>query len=288
VSRGARPTARAKRRGAHAARPRASWRRRLRLRLPSAGRLVAGALLAVVLAAFVVLLNGPWLRVERIAFGGQRLTTEQQLKEVAASLHGAPLLALDRAQVMAALRRLPAVADARVDARLPDQVQITVTEKAPAFIWRTATARLVGAADGTLIASRPVDGALPAELRKLPLVDDRRRSSTELAVGDVIAPAMVDTSERLLEIEPARLGSTARALTLRIDDEHGFLLVAASPAWQVAFGLYGLDPTETESQDGRIEQQIAAVRTLFAAHPEASVSWVDARNPGKVYFRAKG
>jgi hypothetical protein len=56
----------------------------------------------------------------------------------------------------------------------------------------------------------------------------------------------------------------------------------------VAFGLYGLDPTETESQDGRIEQQIAAVRTLFAAHPEASVSWVDARNPGKVYFRAKG
>lgn len=235
----------------------------------------------------MVVLNGPWLRVEHIAFAGQQLTSEQQLSDATATLRGASLLSLDSDQVVDQLRALPAVADARVEPRL-DEVQVTVTEKQPAFVWRTPTALLVGARDGTLLAARPVDGALPARLQQLPLVDDRRQMAAALAVGDVVAPGMVDTALRLIRIDPARLGSSATRLSLRIDAEHGFLLVSSKPAWQIAFGLYGLDPTEDQPQDGRIEQQVAAVRTLFAAHPEASVSWVDARNPGKVYFRAKG
>jgi hypothetical protein len=30
------------------------------------------------------------------------------------------------------------------------------------------------------------------------------------------------------------------------------------------------------------------VRTLFSQEAEDGIGWVDARNPGKVYFRAKG
>jgi hypothetical protein len=30
------------------------------------------------------------------------------------------------------------------------------------------------------------------------------------------------------------------------------------------------------------------VRTLLAGHPEAGLAWIDARNPGRVYFRARG
>lgn len=288
MKRGAAPAARPRRRGAHASRPRAPLGRRLRPRLPSAGRTTAALLFAALLAGFVVLLNGPWLRVERIAVVGQQLTSEQELSDATATLHGASLLLLDSDQVVERLRALPAVADARVEPRLLDEVQVTVTEKQPAFVWRTPTALLVGARDGTLLAAKPVDGDLPAGLRNLPLVDDRRQLPKGLAVGDVVAPGMVDTALRLILIEPARLGSSATRLSLRIDAEHGFLLVSDEPAWQIAFGLYGLDPTEDQPQDGRIEQQVAAVRTLFAAHPEASVSWVDARNPGKVYFRAKG
>lgn len=288
MKRGAAPAARPRRRGAHASRPRAPLGRRLRPRLPSAGRMTAALLFAALLAGFVVLLNGPWLRVERIAVVGQQLTSEQELSDATATLHGASLLLLDSDQVVERLRALPAVADARVEPRLLDEVQVTVTEKQPAFVWRTPTALLVGARDGTLLAAKPVDGDLPAGLRNLPLVDDRRQLPKGLAVGDVVAPGMVDTALRLILIEPARLGSSATRLSLRIDAEHGFLLVSDEPAWQIAFGLYGLDPTEDQPQDGRIEQQVAAVRTLFAAHPEASVSWVDARNPGKVYFRAKG
>jgi hypothetical protein len=53
--------------------------------------------------------------------------------------------------------------------------------------------------------------------------------------------------------------------------------------------VYGLDPRETAAEaDARLERQVTAVRTLFASRPEAEIGWVDVRNPGKVYFRAKG
>ena len=74
-----------------------------------------------------------------------------------------------------------------------------------------------------------------------------------------------------------------------VDDEYGFRLASSDPAWEIALGVYGVDPTETrEEMDARIERQITAVRTLFASRPEAEIGWVDVRNPGKVYFRAKG
>ena len=57
----------------------------------------------------------------------------------------------------------------------------------------------------------------------------------------------------------------------------------------MALGGYGMDPAETAADAaGRLERQITAVRTLFSTRAEAEIGWVDARNPGKVYFRAKG
>jgi len=65
----------------------------------------------------------------------------------------------------------------------------------------------------------------------------------------------------------------------------GFMLESSSPAWSAALGFYQLDPREDEgAADARLEQQLAAIRTLFAAHQERNVSQLDARNPGKVYW----
>ena len=76
---------------------------------------------------------------------------------------------------------------------------------------------------------------------------------------------------------------------MRLDDEFGFGLVSSEPAWEMALGVYGTDPAETSADAAaRLERQITAVRTLFATRTEAEIGWVDARNPGKVYFRAKG
>jgi hypothetical protein len=50
-------------------------------------------------------------------------------------------------------------------------------------------------------------------------------------------------------------------------------------------GFYELDPREDQAAaDARLEQQMAAIRTLFTTRNEHAVSWLDARNPGKVYW----
>jgi hypothetical protein len=288
---GARPVvARAvRRRGGQARKPRPPLRQRLRPRVPSAARALAALGIAALAAGLVAGLNGPWLRVGSIVYAGEQYTTERQLAAVLAPAQGVPLLALDADGIAAELRRLPAVAEARVDAVLPNAVHVTVAEKKPAFVWQTSGARLVGGADGTLFGSVPADAELAPELARLPFVDDRRAGGDQLGVGSRVPPAMVATALRLVALDPARLGSNATGLSVQIDDEYGFILVAGKPGWRAAFGFYGLDPVDAgRTPERQIEQQVGAVRTLFAAHPEQTVSWVDARNPGKVYFRAKG
>jgi len=123
----------------------------------------------------------------------------------------------------------------------------------------------------------------------LPVIDDERLVARLVTVGDVIPEAIVRIALRLASLEPARLGSTATELAIRIDDEYGFRIASAEPEWEIALGVYGLDPDEAAGEaDARLERQVTAVRTLFAERPEGDIGWVDVRNPGKVYFRAKG
>ena len=254
--------------------------------LPRAGRFFALLLVAVLSAGLVVLANGPWLRIERVAWAGQHYTSAHELEHALDQLRGRQLLTLDLSAVRAEIERLPAVSEARVEALLPDQLQITLAEKQATFMWQTSSARMIGAADGTLIGQVPVPADLPNDLVRLPLVDDRRVASADLAVGDRIPPALLAVALRLAHMDPARLGSTTARLALRLDDEHGFVLVASEAGWQAALGLYGVDLADDRSHPGdRIDAQMAAIRTLFSMHPESGVSWVDVRNPGRVYWR---
>ena len=110
-----------------------------------------------------------------------------------------------------------------------------------------------------------------------------------MRAGDRIPDGLLRTALRLASLDPATLGSGAERLTVRLDDEFGFGLLAAVPGWEMALGVYGTDPNESAADAAaRLERQVTAVRTLFASRAEAEIGWVDARNPGKVYFRAKG
>jgi hypothetical protein len=260
--------------------------RRARQRLPSRGRLVAGVLVVLLLAGFVALLNGPWLRVAQVSWSGERFTPSAELAARLEQARGASLLMVDSRALAGELGVLPAVASVEVQLRMPDAVRVRITEKAPAYVWQTTASRLVVGADGTIIAELPPDAELDAELAGLPLFDDLRQAARQLTVGDLIPTETIALGLQLRTLDPALLGSEATVLSLRIEDEYGFVLVSAEPAWQAAFGFYGLDPSESASAAERIEQQAAAVRTLFATEPESSVTWVDARNPIKVYFRA--
>jgi cell division septal protein FtsQ len=278
--------ARSRKRGTgHAAKPRKPVRARLAVRLPSRARIGAFLLFAALVGGMVTLVNGPWLRVVRTVHAGERYTPAEQLDAVLSGYVGQPLLALDSAAVEAQLRSLPAVAEARVGGQLPDALAVTIVEKRPAATWLTQGARLVLGPDGAVIGSLPRTGELPPELESLPAVEDRRSDSRALTVGAAVPLAELRAAERLLSIDPELVGSRARGFTVRIDDEYGFVLASDQPSWEAALGFYQAVPGETQEEAlARLEAQLTAVRTLFAERPERSVGWVDARNPGKVYW----
>lgn len=271
---------------AHARRPRPPLRRRVRRALPAPGRIAAGVLTAILVGGLLALVNGPWLRVGRVAWAGERFTPDAQLQRALASLDGTALLTVDAHAVAAKLQRLPAVSRATVEAVLPDAVRVHIVEKVPSFVWQTSAVRLVGVADGTLIAQLALEADLPADLAALPLIDDRRVGSRRLIVGDRVDPSTLAAGLRLSQVEAAALGSTAVDLEVRLTDNDGFLLVSDQPSWEADFGLY---PDSDFGQPGaleeRVEAQVTAVRTLFSFEGEGKISWVDARDPRRVYWR---
>jgi cell division septal protein FtsQ len=272
-----------------ARRPGVPLRRRIGGRLPSLGRVLAVLGAAAGIAGLVALVSGPWLRVSDVAWEGDRYTPPRALELALADERGSALLAVDTTALGDRIEEIPSVVEARVAVHLTGALTATVVEHVPAFVWETPRVRLVGAEDGTLFAAIARDGAVPDELAELPTVGDERREARVLAVGDRIPAALLRTATALSRLDPVALGSEARRFTIAVDDAHGFRLHAAEPGWEVAFGVYGLDPRETViGADARLERQVTAVRTLFASHSEAEIGWVDVRNPGKVYFRAKG
>ena len=276
-------------RGRQARRPGVSLRRRLDGRLPSIHRLLAAVATIAVVAGLVALFNGPWLRVREVGWEGGIYTPAADVEEVLAAARGRSLLEVDTRELRDRLAELPSVADAEVTASLTGEVRASVVEPEAAVIWQTEAGRLLVSDDGTLFGALPGDVELSPGLASLPAVTDQRSLAGRLSVGDRISSAVLETTMRVVAIDPAALGSEASGLAVRLDDEFGFRLVSDEAGWEVALGVYGTDPRETSAEAAaRLDRQVTAVRTLFTARPEAEIGWVDVRNPGKVYFRAKG
>lgn len=276
-------------RGRGARRPGAPLRQRMAGRLPSIRRVLAGLGAVACAAALMALLTGPWLRVTEVTWAGEHFTQARDLERLLSRQRGMSLLAVDTGALRDGLTRLPAVAEAAVSASLPGRIDVAIVEREAAFVWETGSALLLGSSDGTLFAAVRGDDALPAEMAGLPRIADRRNVARLIAIGDRIPEAQLRTALRLAALDPVALGSMASVLSVRLEDEFGFGLVSSDPGWELALGVYGTDPAETTAAAAaRLERQITAVRTLFASRAESEIGWVDARNPGKVYFRAKG
>ena len=150
-------------RGRQASRPGIPLRRRLGERLPSIRRLLAGLGAAAVAAGLVALLGGPWLRVTDVTWAGEQFTAQRELARLLDRQRGTSVLAVDTRSLRERLERLPAVAEATVVASLTGRLEVTIVERETAFIWETSSARLLGAADGTLFAALPRDAPLDAD-----------------------------------------------------------------------------------------------------------------------------
>jgi cell division septal protein FtsQ len=256
-------------------------------RLPAAGRLFALLLAAMTIAGVVALVQGPWLRVERIEWAAASNASDVGMGDILQPIRGTSLLAVDGEGLAARLRQLPAVADARVESRFPNVVAVQVTEKQAAFVWETSAVQLVGADDGTIIGQVALGLALPAALGRLPFVDDQRAPSRDIVEGDRIPADLLATALQLDAVKSAALGSNASRLALELDEACGFVLLATRPTWRAVFGVYELSGG-TAAIEARVKEQVSAIRTLFATRDEGEVGWVDARNPGKVYWRPNG
>ena len=264
-------------------------RRRLAGRLPSIRRLLAAVAAVAAMAGLVALVNGPWLRVRAVTWEGGTYTLAADVEDVLADAQGSSVLAVDTRAVARRLQELPSVAEAAVTASLTGEVRASLVEHEVALVWTTPRAQLLAASDGTIFAALPRGADPSPALAAVPGVVDERRVGRRLHVGDRIPQSVLETTLRVVALDPAALGSAATALAVRLDDEFGFRLVSAEAGWEVALGVYGTDPRETSAEAAaRLESQVTAVRTLFASRPEAGIGWVDVRNPGKVYFRAKG
>ena len=275
--------------GRQARRPGIPFRRRLTGRLPSIRRLLASVAAVAAVAGLVALLNGPWLRVSAVGWSGGTYTRGQSVEAVLDEVRGQSVLAVDTRALRASIEEVPSVAAAEVTTSLTGQVQASLTEREVAIVWHTDMARFLAAADGTVFAALVPDGEAPDALAGVPTVRDDRATARLMTVGDRIPEEVLAATMRIVSIDPAVLGSAASGLAVRLDDEFGFRLVAADAGWEAAFGVYGTDPRESDSEAAvRLERQVTAVRTLFASRAEAEIGWVDVRNPGKVYFRAKG
>jgi hypothetical protein len=104
----------------------------------------------------------------------------------------------------------------------------------------------------------------------LPVVFDRRASDAGLGFGGMVDEINLDAGYRLARLTPTDVGSSAAALAVVLDDEHGFTVSSVPEGWVAEFGFY----TPTVRQVTVIPLQVQTLKSLLAAYGEAHVAWV--------------
>ena len=134
-------------------------------------------------------------------------------QEILDDYRGVPILAVDRAGLRDRLAALPdrrRRADRAAAARR--RLQVAITEKAPAFLWRTQRAVLVGARDGTIIAELPLTRCCRTALAPAAARGGRRASRRACCrSGTPCPPPSCGWRKRLTALDPRLIGSRASA-----------------------------------------------------------------------------
>jgi cell division septal protein FtsQ len=289
--RSARTTTRVKSRGRppRGAKPPTPPPRRRRRRRINWTRITAATLCLALVAGGAWLVGGPSLRIRAVSYSGADWTERATLDAVTEPMMGRSALLVNAGAIATELGGLPGVERATVDIGLFGRVQVALVEGDAVAIWRTGAAQLLVADDGTVVGSQARDATVPGAYSELPFVDDQREASHDLWIGDQLPSDEVEAALALGDLPADRLGSASAVLRISVDPTYGFILSSPQAGWQAAMGYYGNAPQDTPATiRGRVSEQASSIRTLFAEHPEAGVAWIDARNPGRVYFRARG
>jgi len=91
-------------------------------------------------------------------------------------------------------------------------------------------------------------------------VDDKRTKAT-LALGGRLDPSDIDAVRTLGNVTPDLVDSSASALFLSLDDDHGWVLTSPGH-WQAVFGHYSQSLAPTD----RIPYQVQCLAALLKDH----------------------
>ena len=114
------------------------------------------------------------------------------------------------------------------------------------------------------------DAVSGSQAPALPIVYDRRTADASLGLGGVIDPVNLDAGYRLASLAPADVGSTASALAVILDDNHGLTLSSVPTGWVAQFGFYSPNVRKVTV----IPEQVRVLRSMLAQFGEAKVFWV--------------
>jgi cell division septal protein FtsQ len=242
----ARPPSRAVRAG--------SMRRTRPVKRASAGLspVRAGAVLAMLLSAFAVYGVGasPVFEFGELRIEGATYTDPLAVQRSVEPARGENLFRLSTAPLVAELRDIPTVADARIGIALPGTLVVTLDEREPVLVWKVGSQRYLVDRDGLLVGRLGDDA--PPEAEQLPAVVDERARSSSFGVGQRLDPVDVDAATRLASLTPAQIASSAGRLAVVVTDDHGFELRAQPKGWTAIFGFYTPSLRRTDIIPGQV------------------------------------
>jgi len=219
-----------------------------------------------VVAAFVVVLvvlaiygvtSSSAFDYARLRVEGTTYTKPGDVEATLAAVRGQNLFRMATGPLQDEIERLPTVARARIGVELPDTLAVRIDERVPVLIWQVGDRRFLVDSTGTLFAALPNDP--PGAAGDLPVVDDRRTTSTALDVGVPLDPVDVDAATRLGSLVPNDVGSAADGLTVILTDENGYIVRPRPGSWSAVFGFY----TPSLRPPSIIPGQVRLLRSLL-------------------------
>ena len=224
----------------------------------------AGALLAVLagVAAVYGLASSDAFSARRTTVTGATWTSEERILEVLAIPDGTNVFTIQAGDLEQRLAQIPAIGGATISVALPDEVRVAVDERAALLTWRIGSRRFLVDGEGRLFAE--IGGAEIEAAADLPVVSDARLASMALGVGSTLDPVTLDAALRLGSLRPADVGSGARNLVLRLDDQNGFTMRTQPASWTGVFGFY----TPTLRTTGLIPGQVRLLRSFLAGRED--------------------
>ena len=248
------------------ARPGGGVRRTKPVKRASAGitPVRAGALLALLAAAggLYGTVSSDVFAADSTVVTGNTWTSEEAVLAALAVPDGQNVFTVKTTELESRLTSLPGVQDATVTVALPDRILVDVAEREALVAWRVGDRRFLVDADGLLFGELTADAAGGADA--LPVVDDRRAASRTLDVGTTLDAVSLDAALRLGSLSPEDVGSSGERLTIRVDDENGFVVRGRPADWSAIFGFY----TPTLRPTDIIPGQVRLLRSFIAGRED--------------------